>query len=102
MGQIRSELLAQAISRLTQLTPEEQDIAAIEILALICPEEEWILIAASEPYQKCKRRSVRISPKPRWQAFRQGCFEISADARGASDCNRARSSYTAASIRLSE
>jgi hypothetical protein len=52
MGQIRSELLAQAISRLTRLTPEEQDIAAIEILAVICPEEEWILIAASEPYQK--------------------------------------------------
>ena len=42
MGQIRSELLAQAISRLTRLTPEEQDIAAIEILAVICPEEEWI------------------------------------------------------------
>ena len=52
MGQIRSELLAQAISRLTKLTPEEQDVAAIEILAVVCPEEEWVLIVASEPYQK--------------------------------------------------
>jgi hypothetical protein len=52
MDQIRSELLAQAISRLTKLAPEEQDVAAIEILAVVCPEEEWVLIAASEPYRK--------------------------------------------------
>ena len=52
MGQIGSELLAQAISRLAKLSPEEQDVAAIEILAVVCPEEEWVLIAASEPYRK--------------------------------------------------
>ena len=52
MGQVRSELLAQAISRLMKLTPEEQDVAAIEILAVVCPEEEWVLIVSSEPYQK--------------------------------------------------
>ena len=63
MGQIRSELLAQAISRLTQLTLEEQDVAAIEILAVICPEEEWILIAASEPYQKWQASQRENQPE---------------------------------------
>ena len=52
MGQTGSELLGQAILRLMKLTPEEQDVAAIEILAVVCPEEEWVLIAASEPYRK--------------------------------------------------
>lgn len=52
MREVRSELLTQAISRLTQLPPAEQDVAAIEILAEICPEEEWVLVATSEPYQK--------------------------------------------------
>ncbi len=31
---------------------EEQDMTAIEILAQICSEEEWIHVAASEPYKK--------------------------------------------------
>jgi hypothetical protein len=52
MGEIRSELLAQAVARLSRLPPAEQDVAAIEILAMICPGEEWVLIASSESYQK--------------------------------------------------
>ncbi len=64
MGQIRSELLTQAISRLAQLTPEEQDVAAIEILAAVWPEEEWVLIAASEPYQKWQASQQEKRPEP--------------------------------------
>ncbi len=64
MGEVRSELLAQAISRLTQLPPAEQDVAAIEILAVICPEEEWVLIAASEPYQKWQASQLEKRPQP--------------------------------------
>jgi hypothetical protein len=52
MGQIRSELLTRAISRLSELPVEEQDVTAIEILAQICSEQEWVLLAASEPYKK--------------------------------------------------
>jgi hypothetical protein len=52
MSQIRSELLNQAILRLASLPLAEQDRAAIEILADICPEEEWVLLVASEPYQR--------------------------------------------------
>ncbi len=63
MGQIRSELLAQAISHLTQLTAEEQDVAAIEILAVVCPEEEWVLIAASESYQKWQASQREKQPE---------------------------------------
>jgi hypothetical protein len=62
MGQVRSELLTQAISRLVKLTPEEQDVAAIEILAAVCPEEEWVLIAASEPYQKWLATQAKRPP----------------------------------------
>lgn len=63
MGQIHSQLLAEAISRLLKLPPEEQDVAAIEILAVICPEEEWVLIAASEPYQKWLATRQEIQPE---------------------------------------
>lgn len=52
MGQIRSELLDLAIARIVELPREEQDRLAIEILADLCLEEEWLLLAASEPYQK--------------------------------------------------
>jgi hypothetical protein len=52
MTQIRSELLDQAILRLVSLPIAEQDRAAIEILSALCSEEEWILLAASEPYQR--------------------------------------------------
>lgn len=63
MGQIRSELLAQAIARLEKLAPEKQDVAAIEILAVVCPEEEWVLIAASEPYRKWLTSQREIRPE---------------------------------------
>jgi hypothetical protein len=52
MDQTRSELLDQAILRLVSLPLAEQDRAAIEILADLCPEEEWVLLVASEPYQR--------------------------------------------------
>jgi hypothetical protein len=52
MNQTRSELLDQAILRLVGLPPGEQDRIAIEILADLCSEEEWILLVASEPYQR--------------------------------------------------
>jgi hypothetical protein len=52
MAQIRSELLDEAILRLVDLPPDEQDRIAIEILAELCSEEEWARVAASEPYQK--------------------------------------------------
>jgi hypothetical protein len=46
----RTELLDHAIVRLVALPPQEQDRIAIEILADLCSEEEWALLAASEPY----------------------------------------------------
>ena len=52
MGPDRTVLLDHAIVRLVKLTPEEQDRIAIEILADVCSEEEWALVAASEPYHK--------------------------------------------------
>ncbi len=52
MAQIRSELLDEAILRLVDLPPDEQDRIAIEILAELCSEEEWAQVAASEPYRK--------------------------------------------------
>jgi hypothetical protein len=52
MAQTSSELLDQAITRLRGLSPREQDRAAIEILANLSSEEEWVLIVASEPYQR--------------------------------------------------
>jgi len=52
VGRTRTELLDQAIMRLVSLPLDEQDRIAIEILADVCPEEEWALLAASEPYQK--------------------------------------------------
>jgi len=52
MGRIRSLLLDEAIVRLVGLPPEEQDRIAIEILADLCDEEEWVLVASSEPYQR--------------------------------------------------
>jgi hypothetical protein len=52
MAHGRSELLDQAIARLSGLVREEQDRAAIEILANLCSEEEWVLVVASEPYQQ--------------------------------------------------
>jgi hypothetical protein len=52
MSQTRSELLDQAILRLVGLPPGEQDRVAIEILADLCSEEEWVLLVASEPYQR--------------------------------------------------
>jgi hypothetical protein len=51
MSQMHSELLSQAILRLSLLPRSEQDRFAIEILAGVCSEEEWILFVASEPYQ---------------------------------------------------
>ncbi|MFY9641499.1 MAG: hypothetical protein WCD20_10200 [Rhodomicrobium sp.] len=51
MGRTRTELLDQAIIRLVNLPLEEQDRIAIEILADLCSEEEWILLATSEAYQ---------------------------------------------------
>ncbi len=50
MGQIRSELLDLAIIRLVDAPRHEQDRLAIEILADLCSEEEWALVAASEAY----------------------------------------------------
>jgi len=52
MNQTRSELLDQAILRLVGLPLGEQDRVAIEILADLCSEEEWVLLVASEPYQR--------------------------------------------------
>ncbi len=52
MGRSRTELLDQAIMRLVSLPLDEQDRIAIEILADVCSEEEWALLAASEPYHK--------------------------------------------------
>ncbi len=52
MSQMRSELLDEAISRLTALSLEEQDRVAIEVLADVCTEKEWVLVVASAPYQK--------------------------------------------------
>lgn len=52
MGQIRSELFELAIARIAELPLEEQDRLAIEILADLCSEEDWIILTASEPYQK--------------------------------------------------
>ncbi len=52
MGRIRTELLDQAIMRLVSLPIDQQDRIAIEILADLCSEEEWALLAASEPYHK--------------------------------------------------
>jgi hypothetical protein len=52
MGEPRSELLDLAILRLVNLPLEEQNRLAIEILADLCTEEEWALIASSEPYRK--------------------------------------------------
>ncbi len=52
MGRIRTELLDQAIMRLVSLPLDEQDRIAIEILADLCSEEEWALLAASEPYRE--------------------------------------------------
>ena len=52
MGQTRSELLDLAIVRLVESPREEQERLAIEILAALCSEEEWALIAASEAYRK--------------------------------------------------
>ena len=48
----RTELLDHAIMRLVNLPPQEQDRIAIEILADLCSEEEWALMAASEPYHR--------------------------------------------------
>jgi hypothetical protein len=50
MSPTHTELLDHAIMRLVDLPPEEQDRMAIEILADLCSEEEWALLAASEPY----------------------------------------------------
>jgi hypothetical protein len=52
MGQVRSELLDLALSKLTKMPVEEQDETAIEILAQICSGQEWIIVAASEAYKK--------------------------------------------------
>jgi len=52
MSHIRSDLLNQAIERLAQLPAEEQDRCAIEILANLFSEQEWVILVASEPYQK--------------------------------------------------
>jgi hypothetical protein len=52
MSQVRSELLALALSKLAKMPVEEQDVTAIEILAQICTEQEWIHVAASEAYKK--------------------------------------------------
>jgi hypothetical protein len=62
MGQIRSELLAQAISRLSKLPVEEQDMTAIEILAQICSEQEWIHVAASDAYKKWQAKQPDTRP----------------------------------------
>ena len=62
MSRSRSELLDQAILRLVGLPLGEQDRAAIEILADLCSEEEWVLLVASEPYQKwLAAQSAKIS-----------------------------------------
>ncbi len=63
MGQIHSQLLAEAISRLLKLPPEEQDATAVEILALICSQEDWVLIAASEPYRKWLALRQELPPE---------------------------------------
>ncbi len=65
MAYVRSELLNQAIARLANLAAEQQDRYAIEILADLCSEEEWVLIVASEPYQKwVETQSREISAAP--------------------------------------
>ena len=96
MGQIRSELLAQAISRLTKLTPEEQDVAAIEILAVVCPEEEWVLIVASEPYQKWLASQGKPQPQNHaGKPFRTGALKPSERRRRPRLQSRAKFLYCA-------
>jgi hypothetical protein len=62
MSDIRSELLAQAISRLAKLPLVEQDMTAIEILAQICSDEEWIHVAASDAYKKWQAKQPDTRP----------------------------------------
>ena len=101
MGRTRTELLDQAIIRLVNLPLEEQDRIAIEILADLCSEEEWILLAVRPRPIKIGERPSRKSVAKRSSLKVRHCRTEAAAAEAAClHCNLRRSFYTAPAIRF--
>lgn len=82
MGRTRTELLDQAIIRLVNLPLEEQDRIAIEILADLCSEEEWICSLRPRPI-KIGERPSRKSVAKRSSLKVQHCRTEAAAAQAA-------------------